>query len=109
MMCSSLHFDELDSLGSGNVSPRTMQALQQCDVLDKVALHVVVYAFESKHPFTITRCFDPLHRECDSALVHPRLAVVKSTTDRDDTMIIRDLSPRNGVPLNMPFSRHHNI
>ncbi len=41
MMCSSLHFDELDSLGSGNVSPRTMLALQKCDVLDKVALHVV--------------------------------------------------------------------
>ena len=36
-----LQFDELDSFGAGNVSPRTMKALQTCDVLDKVGVHVV--------------------------------------------------------------------
>ena len=38
---SLLQFDELESFGVGNVSPRTMKALQSCDVLDKVGVHVV--------------------------------------------------------------------
>ena len=41
MQNSLLQFDELDSFGAGNVSPRTMKALQNCDVLDKVGVHVV--------------------------------------------------------------------
>jgi hypothetical protein len=43
MQNSFLQFDELDSLSAGNVSPRTMKALQKCDVLDKVAVHVVCF------------------------------------------------------------------